>query len=373
MAASLLIELRDCDFREDVEETLTGLPADLFGIYTHFLTRATNIPRRTIFIQAIFRWLVFSARELTSNELADALAFPLADPKFDFSNPAESIYDPNRRGFNSDIFKLLEGLIVIQNGHLTGSSITFAHSSVKDYILSQGFLDKFCATICLTKQISHKFLAQTCVRYLLLFADPKHSITQDTLSDYPFALYAAKYWLHHIQLCDDQNQDKLLPSILCLLEDESSQYSAFYQLHYFNFYGSWPQADPIPPSLCVCSEMGYIEGVRSLLIRQNASVDQATEDGRTALHLALENGHLDIARLLIEHNASVDQATKDGQTALHLASLGGHLNIVRLLIEHNASVSLATNNGWTARHLATNKGHSNIARLLLEHSASVDG
>ncbi|KAF8147530.1 hypothetical protein K438DRAFT_482651 [Mycena galopus ATCC 62051] len=76
MAACLLIELHDCDFREDVEETLTGLPADLFGIYSHFLTRATNIPRRTIFIQAIFQWLVFSARKLTSDELADALAFP---------------------------------------------------------------------------------------------------------------------------------------------------------------------------------------------------------------------------------------------------------------------------------------------------------
>ncbi|KAF7333075.1 HET-domain-containing protein [Mycena venus] len=171
MAACLLIELRDCDFREDVEETLAGLPADLFGIYSRFLTRATNIPRRTVFIQAIFRWLVFSTRELTSNDLADALSFPLADPKFDFSNPAKSIYDPNRRGGNHDIFKLLEGLIVIKNERWD-KSMAFAHSSVKDYILSPQFQQEFGAIINLTKNVSHKFITQTCVRYLLILLTP---------------------------------------------------------------------------------------------------------------------------------------------------------------------------------------------------------
>jgi hypothetical protein len=110
---------------------------------------------------------VFSARPLTSDELADAIAFCLSDPKFDFSDPARSIYDPNRRGGNSDIFKLLEGLIVIKNEHWVRPSITFAHSSVKDYVLSLQFQWEFGCIIDLKENISHRFITQTCVRYVL--------------------------------------------------------------------------------------------------------------------------------------------------------------------------------------------------------------
>ncbi|KAJ6448995.1 hypothetical protein C8R45DRAFT_1224522 [Mycena sanguinolenta] len=179
MAACLLIELGHCHWEEDWEETLTVLPADLFGIYSRFFTRAKNTPRLPIvFIQAIFRWLVFSARQITSDELADAIAFRLNSPVFDFSNPDKSIYYPNRRQGNFDIFKLLEGLIVIKNNDFDslpiddldslssydqgGPSIALAHSSVKDYILSLQFQQEFSSFIDIREYVSHKFITQTC-------------------------------------------------------------------------------------------------------------------------------------------------------------------------------------------------------------------
>ncbi|KAF8207724.1 hypothetical protein K438DRAFT_1930767 [Mycena galopus ATCC 62051] len=137
MATCLLIQLGHCNWKDDWEKALTNLPIDLFGMYSHFLAQAKNtIP--TVFIQAIFQWLVFSARQVTPDELADAIAFRLADPEFDFSDPAKSIYYPDRCQGNSDSFKLLEGLIMIKhNGSI--KSITLAHSCVKDYILSPKF------------------------------------------------------------------------------------------------------------------------------------------------------------------------------------------------------------------------------------------
>ncbi|KAJ7433485.1 hypothetical protein B0H11DRAFT_759598 [Mycena galericulata] len=100
LAACLLIQLGHCDWEGDWEETLITLPPDLFGIYNRFLTRATDTLKRTVFIQAIFRWLVFSARQLTSDELADSISFRLDDPTFDFSNPVKSVYYPSRRQGN---------------------------------------------------------------------------------------------------------------------------------------------------------------------------------------------------------------------------------------------------------------------------------
>ncbi|KAJ7496262.1 hypothetical protein B0H11DRAFT_858116 [Mycena galericulata] len=372
MAACLLIELCGCSWDDEWEEIITALPADLFGIYTRFLTRATETLKRPVFIQAILRWLVFSARQMTTDELADAIAFRLDDPTFDFSELAKSIYYPNRRQGNSGIFKLLEGLIIIQNDWRGKASIALAHSSVKDYILSSQFQREFGSIIDLTKSVSQRFITQTCIRYLLLFAETKHPMTKDTLPHYPMSLYAAKYWYDHLRLCDDPDQEALLPSTMRLLEEGSSQHVALYKLYQYNWSDTPVWDVPISPAMCMCSEMGYTDGVRTLLIEHNASVDLACKDGWTALHIASENGHLEIARLLIEHNASVDLACKDGWTALHLASENGHLEIARLLIEHTASVDPLTIDGWTALHFASRNGHLEIARLLIEHTASVD-
>jgi hypothetical protein len=272
---------------------------------------------------------------------------------------------------------LLEGLIVIENKHWD-KSITFAHSSVKDYFLSTQFQQQFSSIIDLKKDVSQKFITQTCVCYLLLFADPKHSMTEDTLPNYPISLYAAKYWFHHLQLCNAQDQEVLFPSTMHLMEDGSRQYAAFYYLHSLPlkrfpfFYNTRVWDEPIPPALWMCHKMGYTMMVQSLLIEHNTCVDVATTDGKTSLHLALEQGHPNFAKLLIQHNASVDLATNNGWTALHFALEKGHIDIAKLLIEHNASVDLATNDGRTPLHLALVWGHLGITRLLIEHNASVD-
>ncbi|KAF7378010.1 HET-domain-containing protein [Mycena sanguinolenta] len=425
LAACLLIELSHCYWEDEWEETLEALPADLFGIYNRFWTRAIDTLKKPVFIQAIFQWLVFSAREMTPTELADAVAFHLDKPGFDFSNLAKSMYYPERNQGNIDAFKILEGLIVIKDKHLdqpthrwdfslseymfgdkrpAEPSIALAHSSVKDYILSPHFHQKF--SIIIGPDVSHKFIAQTCVRYLQIFADPKYSMSKATLPNYPMALYAGNYWFHHLKLCNEQDQEALLASTIHLLQNESRQYKVVYQLHPSNsFFGTLQWDKPRLSALSMCSKIGYTRGVcfllsnsdifvdevngngetalhiacekghfgiAELLIKYDASVDLCANNGKTALHLALEDNHLNIVQLLLHHNATVDLAIKDGKTALHLASQKGYLEIVQLLIKHNASVNLATKDSKTALHLASQKGYLEIVQLLIKHNASVD-
>ncbi|KAF8217377.1 ankyrin repeat-containing domain protein [Mycena galopus ATCC 62051] len=397
MAKCLLAELGGCHWRQNWEDTLKVLPADLCEIYSRFITQAKHsIP--VSFMQAIFRWLVFSAREVTPDELADAIAFSLDDPAFDFSDLDRSIYNRDRRPGNSGIFKLLGGLIVIKNEDSATLSITLAHPSVKDYLLSPQFQQQFGATINLMKEVSHEFIAQTCVRYLRIFADANHSMTDDTLPDYPISLYAAKYWFHHLQLCDDRGQKALLPSTMHLLEDGSSQYAAFCQL--------WGRA---ASPLCMCSEMGYIEGVRYLLVEHNTSGDLATRYGGTALDIASEKGHLDIGMLLIEHKAAVNWANasiegvkfllkcgadvnaigaslgqfqvsfilnwetdRHNNMPLHDVSAQGRTDVVQLLVESGADVNAISNNDRTALHQASINGHINVVKYLVKRGANIN-
>jgi ankyrin repeat protein len=102
---------------------------------------------------------------------------------------------------------------------------------------------------------------------------------------------------------------------------------------------------------------------------------QGEKYGRTALHLAAMNGHLEIVKLLLEHGADVNAKTKEGYgyTALHSAASNGHLEIVKLLLEHGADVNAKTKyGGYTALHSATMNGHLEIVKLLLEHGADVN-
>ena len=66
----------------------------------------------------------------------------------------------------------------------------------------------------------------------------------------------------------------------------------------------------------------------------------ANKDGRTPLHWASENGHLEVAKLLLANNANVDAADKDGRTPLHFACQNGHLEVAKLLLANNADPTI---------------------------------
>lgn len=63
---------------------------------------------------------------------------------------------------------------------------------------------------------------------------------------------------------------------------------------------------------------------------KGAKVNEANYGGRTALHLACSNGHLDTVKLLINHGASVNVLDSFHQTPLHNAIHFKSVDIVYL-------------------------------------------
>ena len=134
------------------------------------------------------------------------------------------------------------------------------------------------------------------------------------------------------------------------------------------------------------------------LVHAQTDVGHVLEPGLTALHLAAEFGHVEIARLLLEHGADVNaraSGVKD-MTPLHIAIWRGrrelqikpmtelvqdygvkHLlpDIPRLLLEHGADVNTRDSErnltplGWAQAELEDETDRSQVAALLKEFGA----
>ncbi len=72
-------------------------------------------------------------------------------------------------------------------------------------------------------------------------------------------------------------------------------------------------------------------GMDPLLIKKDSKVNQQDMRGNTALMIASEYGHIEIAQLLIAQGAEVNQKDKNGFNALMHAIVNGRVEIVTLL------------------------------------------
>lgn len=125
------------------------------------------------------------------------------------------------------------------------------------------------------------------------------------------------------------------------------------------------------------------------LLKQGAKVNDTEKGGRTPLMYAagihvsdsdrqmLREGkfnqsseNIAMVKLLLDHNASVDEVTSGGNTALEAAIYHGRIDTIRLLLQYGANPNLATSSwGRTPLMLAVYHCFDDIVELLLEHGA----
>ena len=131
---------------------------------------------------------------------------------------------------------------------------------------------------------------------------------------------------------------------------------------------------PDDRALLDAAKRGDVAAVRSLL-KQGADPNAAQGDGLTALHMAAQEGNLDLAKVLIGAKANVDAKTRLGAyTPLHLASEGAHTDVVLALLKAGANVdAVTTTSGVTPLHPAAKALNGEATVLaLLEHGAQAN-
>lgn len=131
------------------------------------------------------------------------------------------------------------------------------------------------------------------------------------------------------------------------------------------------------PALHLACRLGHDNLLFDLA--RNGDVFATSHMSKTALHYAAEAGHLNCVKQLIHisngHKASkkvkfyVDQEDSESRTALHLAVMNGHEDVALFLIQNQgARVTSARSRGPSAVDLAWKHGHGHVLKSILELS-----
>jgi uncharacterized protein len=132
----------------------------------------------------------------------------------------------------------------------------------------------------------------------------------------------------------------------------------------------------LPPdeelSVFEASAFGRHERLARILETDPSQATAFSDDGFTALHLALFAEQADAARVLIEQGADVNVRSR-GPIArvppLGTAAFVRSTPLARLLLDAGADVNGQGEGGFTALHAAAQSGNEELVRLLLDRGA----
>ena len=143
----------------------------------------------------------------------------------------------------------------------------------------------------------------------------------------------------------------------------------------------------------IAVSMNDTDRVRQFL-QEGADVNQSWPDGMTGIHVAAQNGFLELEEILLKHGANIHHADNSGFNPLHYSCLANQPDFIRYLLETTYNTNPESNcptnednmeivqkkevlnstatDGSTSLAVASRTGHYGCVQILLEHQADVD-
>lgn len=79
-------------------------------------------------------------------------------------------------------------------------------------------------------------------------------------------------------------------------------------------------------------------------------VNQKDGDENSALHIAVQTGHVSMCQVLLQHGAEVNVQNKCSKSPLQMACMGKNREVLELLIKHGAHINTKDRNQRTPLH-----------------------
>ena len=96
-------------------------------------------------------------------------------------------------------------------------------------------------------------------------------------------------------------------------------------------------------------------------------INSKNELGWNCLHIASENGHLNLCKTLIDkHKFDIHMSDNGGWTALHHAVMNGSYKLITYFVGIGADIGLKVDNGMNCLHIAASRGHLNLCKVLVD-------
>lgn len=330
-------------------------------------------------------WLARAIRPLKSTELAVAVALDL----WPHGGSLQDMEDVVSHDAVTDLRRILGQLVRVENGE-----VQLSDDSLREFLI-RGHPGECKSDLCLGCCDGDAVVAQKCLRYLALLRVSSMTIPVRgfTKRQYDLVEYAVTCWPEHYRRAQHRHrQIANLDFDEYFAGDDLSDWAAWY----WSFQHPSLQA-PLPSALVIAADIGCQELVQTVLRRGPpeatdaiAALEVAITRGRRdvvrtlvlaglprpvhAVHLAASYGHEDLVAFLMAHGeeATLTMNTS-GKSPLHCAAENGHVDIADVLLDPNIKLAPSTmlvpphlQQGPTPLHLASQFGHVELVSMLLE-------
>src|SRR6267142_3631226 len=326
--------LVDCN-PADIQHALETLPDTLDETYERALREIKEAKWK--YARRLLLCIAVASRPLQVEELAEVLAFDFdvgPIPKFcedlRLQNPVQAVLST---------CSTLVSVVKVGNSKV----VQFAHFTVKEFLTFDRLAEKDDAIsrYRISMIDAHALLAQACLG-ILLHLDK--DVTRDGLKNFPLGGYAAEHWPEHARF---EGVSENVAEGMQQLFDRRKHHLAVWLWMYDPTLSFWRQDDksdivqlsPRGTPLHYAAFCGLQGPVKALAIENSEDVNSRSFDKKLMpLHLALQEGHLEVAQILVEHDADMAAQTEDGRSPVHMVSRQGHVELVRLMLIKNGAI-----------------------------------